>query len=182
MFRQAEISLYLDFNPMNINLEKIVNFLAKLADAIADNDSSSFCISNKPEPETDLEDLQKAVIHLKDAVDVMKPLEISAVRVEIQDLTTVFLFLESAKDALFRASIPNAAKAMDRIIKNIKAACQTKSEKHQKKLIAGVLDALNRVLDSIEKSIANIVTPIVTHMSYEELLSKLAAYSSSTAF
>ncbi|MEO1375567.1 MAG: hypothetical protein AAFW70_14870, partial [Cyanobacteria bacterium J06635_10] len=72
--------------------------------------------------------------------------------------------------------IPNAVKAMEQIIKNIKAACQTKSEKHQKKLIAGVLNALNRVLDSIEKSIENIVTPIVTHMSYEELLSKIAAY------
>ncbi len=161
---------------MNINLGKIVNSLAKQTNIIADNHSSLFWITKMPEPEIDLEDLQKAVIHLKDAVDVMKPLETSAVRVEIQDLTTAFLFLESAKDALFRASIPNAVIAIDRIIKNIKAACQTKSEKHQKKLIAGVLDALHRFLDSIEESIVNVVNPIVTYMSYEELLSKLEIY------
>ncbi|MGB3653212.1 MAG: hypothetical protein WBA41_18600, partial [Rivularia sp. (in: cyanobacteria)] len=65
----------------------------------------------------------------------------------------------------------------DKVIKNIRAACKTKSEKQQKRLIAGVLDALNQVLDSIEKSIANVVTPIVTHMSYEQLLTRLAAYS-----
>lgn len=172
----SDKSLDTAFNFMNINLGKIVNYLAKQTNTIADNDSSLLLISKMSQPEIDLEDLQKAVIHLKDAVDVMKPLETSAARVQIHDLTTAFLFLESAKDALFRASIPNGVRAIDRIIKNIKAACQTKSEKHQKKLIAGVLDALNRFLDTIEKSIVNVVTPIVTHMSYEELLSKLATY------
>ena len=161
---------------MNVNLRKIVNFLAKLGEMIADYSSSSCRISKMIQPEIDLEDLQQAVIHLKDAVDVMKPLEKSPVKIEIHDFTTVFWFLESAKNALSRASIPNAAKSMDRVIKNIKAACKTKSEKHQKKLITGVLDALNRVLDSVEKSITSMMTPIVTHMSYEELLSKLAMY------
>ncbi len=158
---------------MNINLVKIVNFLAKLEDVIPDNYFSSFWIPKMPETEINLEDLQQAIIHLKDAVDVMKPLEKSAVKVEIHDFTTVFLFLESAKDALFRANIPNAAKSMDKVIKNIKAACKTKSQKHQKKLIAEILDALDNLLDSIEKSIANLITPIVTYMSYEEISSKL---------
>jgi hypothetical protein len=167
---------------MSVNFAKIVNLLTKLANIIPDNDSRLFCISEIPEAEIDLENLQKAVIHLKDAVDVMKPLEKSAVRIETHDLTTVFLFLESAKNALFRASIPNAAFSMEKAIENIKAACNTKSQKYQKRLIAGVLDALNQVLDSIEKSLANVVTPIVTHMSYEDLLSKLAAYSSNPAF
>lgn len=161
---------------MNINLPKIVSFLAKSGNMIANNDLSWFWISQMPEAQIELEDLQKAVIHLKDAVDVMKPLENSVVRVEIHDFTTVFLFLESARDALCRASIPDAAKAMERVIKNIKAACQAKSKKQQKRLISGVLDALNKVLHSVEKSIANVVTPIVTYMTYEQLLSKLAAF------
>ncbi len=161
---------------MNLNLVKIGNFLATSSNIIANRHLSEFWFCNMPEVEIELEDLQKAVIHLQDAVDVMKPLE-NADKVEIHDFTTVFLFLESAKDALFRASIPNAAFSMDKVIKNIRAACKTKSEKQQKRLIAGVLDALNRVLDSIEKSIANVVTPIITHMSYEQLLTRLAAYS-----
>lgn len=167
---------------MSVNFAKIVNFLAKLVNIIDDNSSSLFWFYTMPEAEIDLEDLQKAVIHLKDAVDVMKPLEESPVRIEIQDLTTVILFLESAKNALYRASIPNAAYSMDTVIKNINKACKTKSEKQQKRLIANVLDALNQVLHSIEKSIANVVKPIITHMSYEELLSRLAAYSSNTGF
>lgn len=162
---------------MNINLREMFNFFTKSTDTIAENYSSRFWISQMPEAEIDFEDLQKAVISLKDAVDVMKPLENSAIRLRVNDFTTAFLFLESAKDALSRASIPNAVKAMDKVIKNIKAACKTKSEKQQKKLIAAVLDALNQVLFSVEKSISNVITPIVTHMTYEELLSKLAAYS-----
>lgn len=162
---------------MNINLAKILDFLAIPVNMIADNDSSLCWFSNIPEGEIVFEDLQEAVIYLKDAVDVMKPLEKSVIRVEIHDFTAVFRFLESAKDALFRASIPNAASYMDKVIKNIKAACKTKSKKHQEKLIAKVLDALNRILDTVEESIANVVTPIVTYMSYEELLSRLTAYS-----
>lgn len=163
---------------MSLKFDKTVNLLAKLVNIISDNHPSLFWFYEMPQAEIDLEHLQKAVIHLKDAVDVMKPLEKSALRIETQDLTTVFLFLESAKNALFRANIPNAAYSIDKVIKNIKKACKTKSKKRQESLIAGVLDALNQVLDSIEKSIANVVTPIVTHMSYEDLLSKLAAYSS----
>ncbi len=164
---------------MKIKLVKILKtviFFAKPANMIADSKLSRFSISKMPEDEIELEDLQKAVIHLKDAVDVMKPLENSALKVEIHDFSTAFLFLESARDALSRASIPNAAKAMNRVIKNIKAACKTKSVIHQKILIAGVLDALNRVLHSVEKSMANVVTPMVTHMNYEQFLSKLAVY------
>ena len=161
---------------MKIKLAKIVIFLATPANMIADNQLSSFWISKMPEAEIELEDLQKAVIHLKDAVDVMKPLENSPLKVEIHDFTTAFRFLESAKDALSRASIPNAAKAMNKVIKNMKAACKAKSVIQQKMLIAGVLDALDRVLNSVEKSMAKVVTPIVTHMTYEQLLSKLAVY------
>ncbi|MEO1429317.1 MAG: hypothetical protein AAFV71_09685 [Cyanobacteria bacterium J06633_8] len=167
---------------MNIKLLRIVNFLAKSANTIANNELSWFEVSEVTEAEIELEDLQQAVIHLKDAVDVMKPLEKSARGVEIHDLTTAFLFLESARDALFRASIPNAAKAMNKVIRNIKLACKTKSRMHQKILIARVLDGLNRVLHSVEKSIDNVITPVVTHMTYEELLSKLAAYSSGTVY
>ena len=129
-----------------------------------------------PEAEIELEDLQKAVIHLKDAVDVMKPLEDSPLKVEIHHFTTAFMFLESAREALSRASIPNAATSMNKVIRNIKAACKTKSIIQQNILIAGVLDALSRVLDSVEKSMVNVVTPIVTHMNYEQFLSKLAVY------
>ena len=161
---------------MKIKFVKIVNYLAKPANMIADQKLSWFWISKMSEAEIELEDLQKAVIHLKDAVDVMKPLENSPLKVEIHDFTTAFWFLESAREALSRASIPNAAKAMNEAIKNIKAACKAKSVIQQKMLIAGVLDALNRVLHSVEKSIANVVTPIVTHMTYEQLLSKLAVY------
>ncbi|MGB3637089.1 MAG: hypothetical protein WBA39_05790 [Rivularia sp. (in: cyanobacteria)] len=161
---------------MKIKLAKIVNFLTKPANMIADNQLSSLWISKMPEAEIELEDLQKAVIHLKDAVDVMKPLENSSLKVEIHDFTTAFRFLESAKDALSRASIPNAAKAMNKAIQNMKAACKAKSIIQQKILIAGVLDALDRVLNSVEKSMAKVVTPIVTHMTYEQLLSKLAVY------
>lgn len=153
---------------MKIKLAEIVNFLRIPANMIAQN--------QMPETEVELEDLQKAVIHLKDAVDVMKPLENSPLKVEIHDFTTAFLFLESAKEALLRASIPNAAKAMSKVIRNIKAACKAKSIIKQKMLIAGVLDALNRVLDSVEKSMVNVVNPIVTHMTYEQFLSKLAVY------
>ncbi|MCJ8280497.1 MAG: hypothetical protein MJK14_11480, partial [Rivularia sp. ALOHA_DT_140] len=71
------------------------------------------------EAEIEIEDLQKAVIHLKDAVDVMKPLENSPLKMEVHDFTTAFLFLESARDALLRASIPKAVKAMNKVIKNI---------------------------------------------------------------
>ena len=167
---------------MNIKLAAIVNFLAKTVRMIGDNELSGFWIYKMSESEIKLEDLQKAAIHLKDAVDVMKPLESYPLRVEIHHFTTAFLFLESARDALLRASIPNAAKAMNKVIKNIKAACKTKSAMHQKILIAGVLDSLNRVLHSVEKSIANVVTPIVTRMTYEELLAKLATYSSGTIY
>jgi len=167
---------------MNIKLATIVNFLAKPANIIADNELSGFWTFKMPEAEIKLEDLQKAVIHLKDAVDVMKPLENYPLRIEIHHFTTVFLFLESARDALLRASIPNAARAMKKVIKNIKAACKTKSEMYQKILISGVLDSLNRVLGSVEKSIANVATPIVTRMTYEELLSKLANYSSGAIY
>ena len=161
---------------MKIKLAKIVNFLTKPANMIADNQLSSLWISKMPEAEIELEDLQKAVIHLKDAVDVMKPLENSPLKVEIHDFTTAFRFLESAKDALSRASIPNAAKAMNKAIENMKAACKAKCVIQQKMLIAAVLDALDRVLNLVEKSMANVVTPIVTHMTYEQLLSKLAVY------
>ncbi|MBV6621987.1 MAG: hypothetical protein KI793_03370 [Rivularia sp. (in: Bacteria)] len=167
---------------MNTKLAKIISFLAKSANTIANNELDLSGTFEMTEAEIELEDLQQAVIHLKDAVDVMKPLENSPLGVEIHDLTTAFLFLESARDALFRASIPNAAKAMNKVIKNIKLACKTKSIMYQKILIARVLDSLNRVLHSIEKSIDNVVTPIVTHMTYEELLSKLAAYSSGTVY
>lgn len=167
---------------MNIKLAAIVNFLAKTVRMIGDNELSGFWIYKMSESEIKLEDLQKAAIHLKDAVDVMKPLESYPLRVEIHHFTTAFLFLESARDALLRASIPNAAKAMNKVIKNIKAACKTKSAMHQKILIAGVLDSLNRVLHSVEKSVADVITPIVTHMTYEELLSKLATYSSGTIY
>lgn len=167
---------------MNIKLARIVNFLAKPANIIAENELSGFWTFKISEAEVKLEDLQKAVIHLKDAVDVMKPLEDYPSRVEIHHFTTAFLFLESARDALLRASIPNAAKAMSKVIKNIKAACKAKSAMYQKILIAGVLDSLNKVLHSVEKSIANVVTPIVTRMTYEELLSKLATYSSETIY
>lgn len=161
---------------MKIKLVEIVNFLTKPANMVADNQLSWLWISRIPETEVELEHLQKAVIHLKDAVDVMKPLEDSPVKVEIHHFTTAFLFLESAKEALLRASIPNAAKAMSKVIRNIKAACKAKSIIKQKMLIAGVLDALNRVLDSVEKSMVNTVDPIVTHMNYEQFLSKLAVY------
>lgn len=161
---------------MKIKLVEIVNFLTKPANMVADNQLSWLWISRIPETEVELEHLQKAVIHLKDAVDVMKPLEDSPVKVEIHHFTTAFLFLESAKEALSRASIPNAAKAMNKVIRNIKAACKAKSIIKQKILIAGVLDALNRVLDSVEKSMVNTVDPIVTHMNYEQFLSKLAVY------
>ena len=161
---------------MKIKFEKIVNYLAKPANMIANRKLSWFWISKMSEAEIELEDLQKAVIHLKDAVDVIKPLENSPLKVEIHDFTTVFWFLESAREALSRAGIPNAASSMNKVIKNIKAACKAKSVIHQKMLIAGVLDALSRVLHSVEKSIANVVTPIVTHMTYEQLLSKLAVY------
>lgn len=161
---------------MKIKLVEIVNFLTKPANMVADNQLSWLWISRIPETEVELEHLQKAVIHLKDAVDVMKPLEDSPVKVEIHHFTTAFLFLESAKEALLRASIPNAAKAMSKVIRNIKAACKAKSIIKQKILIAGVLDALNRVLDSVEKSMVNTVDPIVTHMNYEQFLSKLAVY------
>ncbi|MEO1762303.1 MAG: hypothetical protein AAFR83_10090 [Cyanobacteria bacterium J06629_18] len=148
--------------------------LTKLANIIRDN-QFGFWTSKMPETEIKLEDLQKAVFHLKDAVDVMKPLENYPLKVEIHHFTTAFLFLESARDALLRASIPNAAKAMNKVIKNIKAACKTNSAMYQKILISGVLHSLNRVLHSVEKSVENVVTPIVTHMTYEELLSKLTA-------
>ena len=167
---------------MNIKLAKIVNFLAKSANITADNKLSGFSTFKMPEADIKIEDLQKAVIHLKDAVDVMKPLEDYPLRVETHHFTTAFLFLELARDALLRASIPSAAKAMNKVIKNINAACKTKSAMHQKILIAGVLDSLNRVLHSVEKSIANVVTPIVTRMTYEELLAKLATYSSGTIY
>ncbi|AFY55042.1 hypothetical protein Riv7116_2534 [Rivularia sp. PCC 7116] len=167
---------------MNLKLARIVNLLAKSANTIVNNQLSWFGVSEVGEAKIELEDLQQAVIHLKDAVDVMKPLENSARGVEVHDLTTAFLFLESARDALFRASIPNAAKAMNKVIRNIKLACKTKSRMYQKILIARVLDGLNQVLYSVEKSINNVVTPIVTHMTYEELLSKLAAYSSGTVY
>ncbi|MEM1394385.1 MAG: hypothetical protein AAGG00_14035 [Cyanobacteria bacterium P01_H01_bin.150] len=167
---------------MNIKLATIVNFLAKSANIIADNELREFWTFKMPETKIKLEDLQKAVIHLKDAVDVMKPLEDYPVKVEIHHFTTAFLFLESARNALLRASIPNAARAMSKVIKNIKAACKTKSAIHQKILIAEVLNSLNRVLNSVEKSMANVVTPIVTRMSYEELLSKLATYSSGNIY
>ena len=161
---------------MNTKLTKIVNFLTKPVNIIRDN-QFGFWTYKKPETEIKLEDLQKAVIHLKDAVDVMKPLENYPSRVEIHHFTTAFLFLESARDALLRASIPNAAKAMNKVIKNIRIACKTNSAIYQKILIAGVLHSLNKVLYSVEKSVNNVVNPIVTHMTYEELLSKIAAYS-----
>ncbi|MDY6898711.1 MAG: hypothetical protein SWZ49_11620 [Cyanobacteriota bacterium] len=167
---------------MNIKLATIVNFLAKPVNMIGDNELKGFWVCKMPEGEIKLEDLQKAVIHLKDAVDVMKPLENYPLRLEIHHFTTAFLFLESARDALLRASIPNAARAMNKVIKNIKTACKTKSAMYQKILIAGVLDSLNRVLRSVEKSVSDVVTPIVTHMTYEELLSKLTAYSSGTIY
>ncbi len=168
--------MYPFFKLMNVKVAKIVSLFAKPANMIAENKLSRLWISKIPEAEIELEDLQKAVIHLKDAVDVMKPLEKSPQKVEIHDFTTAFRFLESAKEALSRASIPNAASSMNKVIENIKAACKAKSVIHQKMLIAGVLDALNRVLNSVEKSMANVVTPIVTHMTYEQLLSKLAVY------
>ncbi|MEA5593500.1 hypothetical protein [Rivularia sp. UHCC 0363] len=166
---------------MNIKFGKIVNVLAQ-ANIIRDRYLSLFWISEVSKAEVDLEDLYEAIIHLKDAVDVMKPLEMSVSKIEVRDLTTVFLFLESAKDALFRAKIPHAVKAMDKVIKNINKACKTQSERHQKRLISEILNALNKVLDSIEKAISNVVVPIITHMTYEELLCKLAAYSSNVAF
>ena len=167
---------------MNIKFGKIVNVLAQ-ANIIRDRYLSLFWISQVSKAQVDLEDLYKAIInYLKDAVDVMKPLEMSVSKIEVRDFTTVFLFLELAKDALFRAKIPNAAKAMDQVIKNINKACNTQSERHQKRLISEILNALNKVLDSIEKAISNVVVPIITHMTYEELLCKLAAYSSNVAF
>lgn len=179
---------------MNIKFGKIVNLLSKQANVIGDSCSSLLWISRVTDIEVergmplsavtavDFEDLQKVVIHLKDAVDVMKPLEMSTSKIQLHDFTTVFVFLESARNALFRAKIPNAAKAMDRVIKNIKKACKIQSEKHQKRLISEILNSLNQVLDSIEKSISNVVEPIVTHMTYEQLLSKLTTYSSNAAF
>ena len=161
---------------MKIKVAEIVNLLAKPAKIIADSRLSWFWISKMPEAEIELEDLQKAVIHLKDAVDVMKPLEDSPLKVEIHHFTTAFMFLESAREALSRASIPNAATSMNQVIRNIKAACKANSIIQQKMLIAVVLDALSRVLDSVEKSMVNVVTPIVTHMNYEQFLSKLAVY------
>lgn len=160
---------------MNREVTKIINFLAKPANMIADNKLSWFQ-SKMPEAEIELEELQKAVIHLKDAVDVMKPLENSRLKIETHHFTTAFLFLESAREALLRASIPNAAEAMNKVIKNINAACKAKSVIQQKILIAGVLDALNRVLNSVEQSMNKVLTPIVTHITYEQLLSKLAVY------
>ncbi|MEO0684964.1 MAG: hypothetical protein AAFY76_07940, partial [Cyanobacteria bacterium J06649_11] len=154
-----KFSLNIVFKLMNIKLVKIVNFLAKPVYMIVDNKLNGFCVSEMSEAEIEIEDLQKAVIHLKDAVDVMKPLENSPLKMEVHDFTTAFLFLESARDALLRASIPKAVKAMNKVIKNIKAACRAKSVIHQKILISGVVDSLNRVLDSVEKSIAKVVTP-----------------------
>ena len=171
-----DFSMYPVFKFMKRKVAKIVNLLAKPAKIITDSRLSWFWISKMPEPEIELEHLQKAVIHLKDAVDVMKPLEDFPLKIEIHHFTTVFMFLESAKEALSRASIPNAAASMNKVIRNIKAACKTKSIIQQNILIAGVLDALSRVLDSVEKSMVNVVTPIVTHMNYEQLLSKLAVY------
>jgi hypothetical protein len=168
--------MYPVFKLMNTIVTEIINLLTKPANIIAENKLSWFWISKMPEAEIELEDLQKAVIHLKDAVDVMKPLENCQMKVEIHDLTTAFLFLESAKEALFRASIPNAAYYMNKVIRNIKAVCKAKSVIQQKILIAKILDALNRVLNSIEKSLDNVAAPIVTHMTYEQLLSKLAVY------
>lgn len=171
-----EFSIYLVFKPMNRKIAEIVNLLAKSANIIANNRLSWFWISQMPEDDIELEELQKAVIHLKDAVDVMKPLEDSPLKVEIHHFATAFMFLESAKEALFRASIPNAAKSMNKVIRNIKAACKAKSIIQQKILIAGILNALDQVLDSVEKSMVKVVTPIVTHMNYEQFLSKLAIY------
>lgn len=171
-----DFSMYPVFKIMNRKVAEIVNLLAKPANIIAENKLSWFWNSKMPEAETELEDLQKAVIHLKDAVDVMKPLENFPLKVEIDDFTTAFLFLESAREALSRARIPNAAYSMNKVIKNIKAACKVKSVIQQKILIAGVLDALNMVLNSVEKSMDKVTTPIVTHMTYEQLLSKFAVY------
>lgn len=167
---------------MKIKFAEIVNLLVKPVNIIANNELAWFSTSKMPETDIGIEDLEKAVIHLKDAVDVMKPLENFSLRIEVHHLTTAFLFLESARDALFRASIPNAAKAMDKAIKNIKTACKTKSIIHQKILISNVLNALNQVLYSVEKSIASTINPIVTHMTYDQLLSKLAAYPSETIY
>lgn len=171
-----EFSIYLIFKPMNRKVAEIVNLLAKPANIIADNRISWFWISKMPEADIELEELQKAVIHLKDAVDVMKPLEDSPLKVEIHDFATAFMFLESAREALSLARIPNAASSMNKVIRNIKAACKANSVIQQKILIAGVLNALNQVLDSVEKSMANIVNPIVTNLNYEQFLSKLAVY------
>lgn len=176
---------------MNIKFVEIVNLLSKQVNVIGDRRSrhllvyrcsNLFWISRVADVEVDLEDLQKVVIHLKDAVDVMKPLETSTSKIQLHDFTSVFVFLESARNALFRTKILNAATAMDKVIKNIKKVCKIESKKHQKRLISEILNSLNQVLYSIEKSISHVVAPIVTHMTYEQLLSKLTAYSSNAAF
>ncbi|MGB3649812.1 MAG: hypothetical protein WBA41_01185, partial [Rivularia sp. (in: cyanobacteria)] len=71
---------------MNLNLVKIGNFLTTSSNIIADRHLSGFWFCDMPEVEIELEDLQKAVIHLQDAYDVMKPLE-NADKVEIHDFT-----------------------------------------------------------------------------------------------
>ncbi|MEB3215752.1 MAG: hypothetical protein VKN72_05775 [Nostocales cyanobacterium 94392] len=167
---------------MNIKFAEIVNLCSKQINVIGHRGSNLFWISRVADAEVDLEDLQKVVIDLKDAVDVMKPLEMSTSKIQLHDLTTVFVFLESARNTLFRTKIPKAAKAMDKVIKNLRKVCKIQSEKQQKKLISEILNGLNQLLCCIEKSISHVTTPIVTHMTYEQLLSKLTAYSSNAAF
>ncbi len=170
------LTIYSVFSPIRFKLRTIARFLVKPANMNFENKLGLSPIPEIHETEIRLEDIQKVIIYLKDAVDVMKTLEKSTFRLEINDFTTVFLFLESARDVLVQVNLPDAAQAMDKVIKNIKATCTTTSEIKQKVLIAAIIKALNQVLYSIERSTDFVAKPMVTHMTYEEFLSKLAAY------